>query len=54
MYIKFWSENLKRRDHPENLDVDGRLILERISGRQGEKVWTGFFWLRTGTRGGLL
>jgi hypothetical protein len=28
MHTKFWSENLKRRDHPEELGVDGRIILE--------------------------
>jgi hypothetical protein len=25
---KFWSENLKGRDHLEDLGVDGRIILE--------------------------
>jgi hypothetical protein len=24
----FWSENLKGRDHSEDLDVEGRIILE--------------------------
>jgi len=32
---KFWSENLKGRDHSEDLAVDGRIILECISGKQG-------------------
>jgi hypothetical protein len=30
MRTKFCSENLKRRDHSENLGVDGRMILESI------------------------
>jgi hypothetical protein len=30
MHTKFWSENLKRRDHLKDLDVDGRIILEYI------------------------
>jgi len=28
MYIKFWSENLKERDHVEDLGVDRRIILK--------------------------
>jgi hypothetical protein len=34
---KFWSENLKGRNHSENLVVDG-IILEWILGRWGKKV----------------
>jgi hypothetical protein len=30
MHKKFWSENLKGRDHAEDLDVDRRIILECI------------------------
>jgi len=30
MHTKFWSENLKGRDHSENLGVDGRIISEWI------------------------
>jgi len=49
---KFWWGNLKGRGHSEDLSVDGRL--ERILGKQGEKVWTGFITLRIGTSGGLM
>jgi hypothetical protein len=28
MHTKFWSENLKGRDHSEDIDVDGSMILE--------------------------
>jgi hypothetical protein len=35
MYAQFLAENLKGRDHAENLDVDGRIILEWIF----EKWW---------------
>jgi hypothetical protein len=52
MHTLFWLENLKGRDHSEDLNVDGK-ILERISGRVGRKVWTGYIWLRIGTSGGL-
>jgi hypothetical protein len=41
MYTVFWLENLKGRDHSEDLSVDGKIILERILGRYGGKVWTG-------------
>jgi hypothetical protein len=30
---QIWSENLKRRNHSEELGVDGRIILERILGK---------------------
>jgi len=32
MHTKFWSENLKRRDHSEDRDVYGKIILERMIG----------------------
>jgi hypothetical protein len=42
MCEKFWSENLKERDHSEDLGVYGRIILDWISGKQCEKVSTGW------------
>jgi hypothetical protein len=45
---------IKGRDFSEDLEVDERIILEWILGKQGGKVWTGFIWLRIGTSGGLL
>jgi hypothetical protein len=30
MRIKFWLDNLKRRDHLENIGIEGKLILEWI------------------------
>jgi len=50
----FWMENLKGRDHSENLDVGGRIILEWILGKYGGRVWTGCIWFRIGISGGLL
>jgi len=32
MHKKFWSENLKGRDHSGDLGVDGRVKLESILG----------------------
>jgi hypothetical protein len=50
----FWSENLKGRNDAEDLGVDGKIILDWILGKYGERVSTGCIWLRTGTSGGLL
>jgi len=33
MYKIFWLENLKERDHAEDLDVDRKIILEWILGK---------------------
>jgi hypothetical protein len=33
MHKMFWFESLKRRDHLEDLDIDRRIILERILGK---------------------
>jgi hypothetical protein len=33
IYIIFWFENLKGRNHSEDFDVDGRIILEWILGK---------------------
>jgi hypothetical protein len=54
MRTKFWLENLKARDNLEDLDVDGRIILECISGKQSGRVWIGFICLGIGTSGRLL
>jgi len=51
---KFWSENLKGRNHSEDLGIDGKIILERILWKQIGKVWTGFIWVRIGTYSDLL
>jgi len=34
IYITFWLENLKGRDHLEDLGVDGNVILEWILGNR--------------------
>jgi hypothetical protein len=54
MHVRFWSENLKGRDHSKDLDVDGKIILEYILRKKGGKAWSGFIWIRIGTIGGLL
>jgi hypothetical protein len=54
IYIGFWWESQKERDHYEDLDIGGRIILEWILERYDEVVWIGLIWLRIGTSGGLL
>jgi hypothetical protein len=54
IYLKFYSKHLKGRDHSEEVGVDGNIILERILGNWGAKVWTGCIWFRIGTSGGPL
>jgi hypothetical protein len=38
MHTKSWLENLNVRDHLEDPDVDGNVILEWILQKQGGKV----------------
>jgi hypothetical protein len=54
IHTDFWYANLKGRDHSEDVDLEGRIILEWILGKSDEKVWAGFVWLRIGASGGLL
>jgi hypothetical protein len=42
------------KSYSEDLDVDGRIVLEWVLWKQGGKVCTGFIWLRIGACGGLL
>jgi hypothetical protein len=53
-YIDARGAPLKGGDHLEDLDVDGRIILEWILGKEVGKAWTGAIWLRIGTGDGLL
>jgi hypothetical protein len=46
---KIWLENLKGRDHSEDLNENGRIILKWILGKYAFGVWIGFIWLRIGT-----
>jgi hypothetical protein len=33
LHTKIWLENMKERDHSEDLGIDGKIILEWIIGR---------------------
>jgi hypothetical protein len=41
----FWWESRKERDHYEEVDAGGRIILKWILEKWNEVVWTGFIWL---------
>jgi hypothetical protein len=43
----------EKRDHLEEITVDGRQILKRFLMIQGVTLWTGFMCLRIGTTGVL-
>jgi hypothetical protein len=49
----FWWGYLREGDHSGDQGIDGRIILKWII-KQWNGAWTGFSWLRIGTRGGLL
>jgi len=42
MHTQFLLENLKGRDHSEDLGVDVRIIVEWMLGKEGRKLWTGW------------
>jgi hypothetical protein len=47
-------ENLKEREHVEDLGIHGRIILIWTLKRQNERAWTVFIWLKTEASGRLL
>jgi hypothetical protein len=54
VHIGHWWESHKERDHKEDKDAGGWIILKWILERQDGAVWTGLIWLRIGHNGGLL
>jgi hypothetical protein len=44
----------ERKNHSQDLGVDGRITSELILGKYGGKLWAGFVWLRRGISGGPL
>jgi hypothetical protein len=54
LYAGFWWGNLKERDHLEDSDVDGRIILRWIFRKWYVGARIGSSWLRIGTGGAHL
>jgi hypothetical protein len=54
MRTEFWLGTLEGRNHSEDLDGGGRIILNGSWGKSGFRVWIGFIWLRIETCGWLL
>jgi len=54
MNIKFWSENLKGRDHLGDFGVHGVIIFKQGLKEQFVRTWIGLMWLRVGASGKLL
>ena len=51
-YTWLWCGNLWERDHMEDPDVDGRIILRWLFSKWNVGAWTGSSWLRIGIDGG--
>ena len=54
VHTGFWRGNLRGKDHFEDIDVDGMIILKRIFKKWGEEAETGLIKLMIGTRGDRL
>jgi len=54
MHTKFRSENMKGKDHLEDIHIDRKRTLEWILEKYGGKVWTGLIGFRIETNGRLL
>jgi hypothetical protein len=54
MHIGFWSGDLNERDHLDDLDVEGRMMLKWILRKWDEEAWTRLLWIRIRTGGGIL
>ena len=47
-------ERPEGRDHMGDLGVDGRIIMIQMFKAWDGEIWTGLYWIRIGTGGGLL
>jgi hypothetical protein len=44
MYMEFWMENVKRRNHMEGIDMDGKITLKYIVYNGGKEMYI-IFWM---------
>jgi hypothetical protein len=49
----FCFEKVKGRDHSEDLDSDGKIMLEIMLGKYGGRMLTGCIWIGIRTSGGM-
>jgi hypothetical protein len=54
MHIRSWWKSQKERDHQEDVEVGGRILLQWILKKYDGLLWTGFIWLKIGTSDGIL
>jgi hypothetical protein len=54
MFTGFWWESQKEKEHLEDLEAGGRIILNEILEKYNVMVWIGFIWVRIGDDGRLL
>ena len=54
MHTGSWWGDLRKRDHLEDLDIDGRIILKWIFRKWDEEAWTGLLCFRIVTGGAHL
>ena len=54
VHTGFSWENARKRDHLEDLGVDGRKILKWIFKNWDWEAWTGLIWIKIWTGGGRL
>jgi len=47
-------EKLRGGNHPEDRDVDRKIVLERILGKLFGKLCTEYIWLTTRASGGIV
>jgi hypothetical protein len=51
---KSFTRKIEGKRQPEDLDIDGKIILAWILGKYSGEVWSGCIWLRIRTSRGLL